>query len=154
MNTNELLYPRYKVIAPWPGMEAEPFRLEQIVTLRPHKDDEGECFIHIPDKHMPGSYMRRGFFDKFPHLFKKLEWWEERKIEEMPEYIKFTNSGRVFKISKWSKCIGGWNMHNEVDGKDVTDCYASIEWHFQKEKSAPATLAEYEQYINQKENDE
>lgn len=135
MNTNELLFPRYKVTALWPGMEAEPFRLEQMVTLRPHKDDEGECFIHIPDKHIPGSYMRQGFFDKYPHLFKKLEWWEERAIEDMPEYLNCPSRKMFFKVESWHK------SYFIIDGRQK----------MQYRNYIPATLAEYEDYINQKE---
>jgi hypothetical protein len=63
-----LLKPRWKVIAEWPGMEI--FSVGDITDLH---------VVHV------GSLGYRP--DGFPHLFKKLEWWEERKPKEMPEYI-------------------------------------------------------------------
>lgn len=103
----ELLKPRYKVIVPWPGMEVEPFALGQIVTLQKHPSDEEEGFIHIPLKHIPGSYMREQFFLNYPHLFRKLEWWEERAPEDMPKYVKVIredcakDTGLYCKVYNW-----------------------------------------------------
>jgi hypothetical protein len=55
---------------------------------------------------------------KFPHLFKKLEWWEKRKESEMPKYVKQTGMvdgndkpipDRYFKVKKhFSAGNGEW----------------------------------------------
>lgn len=97
----ELLLPRYKVVSPWPCMELEPFHVGQIVTLQKHPTDEGEGFIHIPIKHIPDSYMRQAFFENYPHLFNKLEWWLHRDPKEMPEYIKWPDTGMVAKVTRY-----------------------------------------------------
>lgn len=39
-----------------------------------------------------------GFYSKFPHLFQKLEWWEERHADEMPKYLKDTESKEVYEL--------------------------------------------------------
>lgn len=42
--------------------------------------------------------------EKHPHLFKELEWYEERKVEDMPNYLKHTLSDgetTYHKIIKW-----------------------------------------------------
>ena len=80
MTTEELLQPRFKVIADFPGSN---FGIGEIL-----------------DKEWVGK-----FFDElqyFPHLFRKLEWFEDRKVEDLPEYLKdefdsFTNYYKVIK---------------------------------------------------------
>lgn len=74
MSTEELLMPRYKVTDIWPGMHVEPFHLGQIVILQPHKEDDAEGFIYVPNKHIPKSFMWQSFFALYKNLFKKLEW--------------------------------------------------------------------------------
>lgn len=68
----ELLKPRYKVIADWPGM----------------KFDVGEILFESYTKGLTNDYIKNGWCDKYPHLFKPLQWWEDRKPEEMPKYLK------------------------------------------------------------------
>lgn len=108
MTPEELLRPRYKVVATWPCMQLEPFRLGQIVTLQPHKEEDAEGFIYMPYMHKPGKFMWQSFFTLFPHLFKELQWWEERKPEEMPEYVKViredcvNDTGLYCKVYRWS----------------------------------------------------
>lgn len=57
-----------------------------------------------------------------PHLFKPLQWWEYRKPEEMPEYVKSHETGRVYK-------------------RYDTDSYKGFD---------PATREEYENHLNKK----
>lgn len=72
---NDLLAPRYKVIAPWPSLG----------------DDVEVGFIYEKCTEYMCKHM-----DRYPHLFRKLEWWEERKPEEMPEYVEIiSNSKRL-----------------------------------------------------------
>lgn len=136
-----LLRPRYKIIAPIPFKEEEDFWKVGEILDRDwgwHGDDEDGFKYHISD---------------YPHLFKKLEWWEERAIEEMPECIIFSKDycnfkkGQVFKTENWNKqhdaagfCIGFITGPGKYD-KCAVPASCGIQ---------PATLAEYEQYINQK----
>lgn len=75
--------------------------------------------------------------EKYPHLFKKLAWHEERQPEDMPEYVKrnYHDSDRV-EIRK---------VLNFRDGVFLTDDdrVAYIEWF------EPATFEEY-QFQNKK----
>lgn len=78
----ELLRPRYKVIADWPGNVwpiGTIYKHETIGILNPKKCDD------------------------FPHLFKKLAWYEDRKPEEMPDYVRVVEKsiieyGNVYKV--------------------------------------------------------
>ncbi len=77
MSNEDLLNPRYKVIADYPRSEHyENVKVGEVI-----------------DAWKPNKVIQRNFtdfYDKFPHLFQKLEWWEERKIEDMPMYLKQT----------------------------------------------------------------
>lgn len=135
MTPEELMKPRYKVIADYPGC---PFKVGQV--LEKVKTVSGKWFV-------------RGMFyqpDDYPANFKKMQWWEERKPDDMPEYIKFAHSGAVYKISKWKPSMQSWHIKNETDetdGTDITEAFASIDWHFQSDKCIPVTAAEYEAYL-------
>lgn len=65
LTPEQLMQPRYKVIADFPHSSM------------------WVGMIFIPEK------KEIKFYDKYPHLFKRLEWWEDRKIEDMPAYLKF-----------------------------------------------------------------
>jgi len=80
MNKDELMKPRYKVIALYPD---SPNKIGDIIHVY------GQGYIY-PDK-------VEANFDRYPHLFKKLQWWEEREISELPEYLKWKNNPEVFK---------------------------------------------------------
>jgi hypothetical protein len=73
MTTEELLAPRYKVIADYPDCNF----------------DVGAIF-RDEDFYIGPKQVRHCFSD-YPHLFKLLEWYEERDIKDMPEYVKFND---------------------------------------------------------------
>lgn len=141
LTKEQLLIPRYKVAATWPGMEVEPFRLHEIVTLTWHLEDDGEAWIHRPVKHILGSYMRQGFFEKYPHLFQPLPWWSDRKPEDMPMFIKYGTI--VLRVSKWLKGIADPLLPVDESGNSIT---ALLRYSH----ALPATEEEYTAYINQK----
>jgi hypothetical protein len=107
-DVQELLKPRYKAISP-------------------------------NENHYPGSFWKIGDiidptgrhtqFDKYPHLFRKLEWWEERKPEEMPLYVK-DKYNQVHKVVYAAKL-----------GADLEKGY-SCSWNMLE----PATEQEYVTY--------
>jgi len=73
----DLLAPRYKVIADWPGRE---FPIGLIISN--YVDDiwgDGKNY-EFRESEL--------WFKKYPHLFKRLEWWEDIKVEDMPKYMK------------------------------------------------------------------
>lgn len=121
MTIEQLTKRRYKVIAQWPLC---PYELNSIID---------ECCMKGSDT---------CYYDEWPHLFRKLEWWEERKAEDMPAYVKCLKSpdqiiepGSVLKVA--------WNDHGGKVEKGpwifpYTNCYE------------PSTESEYLTYINSK----
>lgn len=135
MATEELLYPRYKVTNPWPDMGRDGYYQGQIITLRLH--DGRQWYQRQKD-----LTIYEAFFQNYPHLFQSLPWWSDRKPEEMPEYVKCVKTpdqkimpGQLFKV-KWCTPSAGRAATGQWVVVD-TNCFA------------PATLAEYEQHINQ-----
>lgn len=78
MSNEELLRPRYKVIADYPN------NIHKIGSIIENK--AGEPFDKIK------------FYQcaKHPHIFKRLEWYEDRKPEDMPEYLKEIEDGHTW----------------------------------------------------------
>lgn len=116
MTPEELLKPRFKVIADYP---VSPYPVGAIITP---KDAE--------------------YFDKYPVIFKRLEWYEERKPEDMPLYLKDR--------------IESFGEGHEVKYYKVTDNYTSIRFYramtdkgwIRMPDVLPATESEYLAFKN------
>lgn len=72
---SELLIPRFQLIADYPANNREIGSISK----------EGAA----------ASYFR-----KFPAVFKELEWFEKRTIDEMPQYLKDKVTGKVKRVYK------------------------------------------------------
>lgn len=80
---SEMLNPRYKVLAEYPDNKFGD--IGNVVKLVKGKEGKWKYSWYDYD----GLYFQyESFFQEYPHLFKKLEWWEDRKPEELPDYIK------------------------------------------------------------------
>lgn len=146
MTPEGLLKPRYKVIADY---FFNPYKVGDIITLpeknrsvhlttTKHTDEFGERISQ--EEHYAPKVI-----DQYPHLFKKLEWWEDRKPEEMPEYVK------IQRIFEKTPCViykigegADWDFCNaELLGLKFTTGGSSMAKYMH-----PATEAEYNAYIN------
>lgn len=99
----ELLKPRFKVIADYPN---SIFEISEIivpmngVTYVEYSDNGGKTEIELSN---------------FPHLFQLLKWWEERKVEDMPQYIEFNKI--ILPVKKWDlENKQGWICINQGGG--------------------------------------
>lgn len=139
----QLLIPRWKIIADFPS---SPFKVGEYLII----DSILRSEIYEYD-----NFKFNGIFifpHEFPHLFKKLRWWEERENHELPKYIKFEsrpNQWIVRKLphpmeivrgQKWP--VIGQNHINFYDesGKIVIEEIRSLR------KLSPATYEEYLQF--------
>lgn len=135
MSKEELLSPRWKVIALYPGCF---WKIGDVFNYVDHN-----CF---KTESQPSIPMHGSVFTEHPHLFKKLEWWEERKLDEMPEYLQSQSADFVFKkgdivkVDKWLESFGPTlRFYSSHTDKITLHPHLYI----------PATITEYEQYINQ-----
>jgi len=123
MTVEQLLKSRFEVIADYPN---SIFKVGSIINTSSDRifcDTESEKY------------------SDFPHLFKKLEWFEKREILDMPEYLK--NDNQVFKILEWIIQGGfffGITSHIKREGCDL--------FHNSAFKYMPATEEEFLSFIN------
>ena len=107
----DLLKPRYEVIADYPNNEFGP--IGTILDRDWGEYPEGET--------NPAKWK----ISDFPHLFRKMNWWENRTAEEMPKRVKSMadEKGDVFEIEEWDmKLLIGW-----IDKKERT-CCSLLSW--------------------------
>lgn len=126
----ELLKPRYKVIADYPGCK---FKIGNILT---YVREIAQTYDLWRNEKTGVEIIYSGF-GAFPHLFKKLEWWEDREPGEMPEYVK--GYDRVYKMVKWTHNACG-EYFDEVE-------QAPNRVMFEMKNIIPATAAEYDEYV-------
>ncbi len=74
MNIENLKLPRYKIIADYPNSH---YKIDQII----HEADNLE-----------GAMFFKSTIHNYPKIFKPLEWWEHRTLDEMMsvEYVRIT----------------------------------------------------------------
>lgn len=118
MTAAELLKPRFEVIAEYPkcvfkkGMIIKEWHLE------------GWC---IDVNNNQSDILQLHNITPYPHLFKPLNWWEHRKVEDMPKKLKANFGvylGIIRDVEKWDldnylvffdsqkrqyKCLFDWN---------------------------------------------
>lgn len=140
MKEKELLKPRYKVIA---EDTSGNYKIGEIYYQ--HGNDggfgSGIYYTTSPEDIFPEKLHLPAHIEKFPHLFRKLEWWEEREAGDMPKYVK-NDQGKVYKVSKYEPyIIDKSQIAVYLDGRD----YSTHVRNFQ-----PATEAEYNQSIANK----
>jgi hypothetical protein len=139
MTVKELLKPRYKVIADYPS---SPFKVGEILSLiYRHYSELRDVYI-TKSAEYEDIVWEDDFFDSYPHLFKKLDWWEERKAENMPQYIHIPG-GEIVKVASISILNGTVYYPHKTQANMAND--------FSKLRNClPATLEEYNNYINSK----
>lgn len=98
MKAEELILSRFEVIADYPDSQFKVGEIEdRDWSLFPDGDETKEPIWSISD---------------FPHLFRKLNWWEHRTIEQMPKkliYKATEDSSEVYEIEEWDmERLIGW----------------------------------------------
>jgi len=98
MTPEDLLKPRYKVIAGYPDM---PFEVGEIIieenlgaTINPFYQVGRFGFSNSPSLYYP---------EKYPSNFRLLKWWEERKPEEMAAYVKDIGHNTYHKVDRYDE---------------------------------------------------
>jgi hypothetical protein len=143
----ELLKPRYKIIDDYPGLKIPvgailiPNRLDGTINnewVTPDKSDRKNLYGYD--------------LSKYPHLFKKLEWWHERTPDELPKYIGAKNEGGVFN---WICPIVKYLQTGLNEQGLCLISYTTLEGEYVERDIGlwslnPATSAEYTSYLTSK----
>lgn len=134
MKPEDLLKPRYKVIADYPGNK---LKVGDILIKYVFPETENYCYVTNPEILLLGDNLRKEEVEQYPHLFKKLEWWEERKPEDMPEYVKCGENGKPRKVKEWNM---RWGLVEFEGGRTRR---LQHQW-------IPSTEQEYNSYLSSK----
>lgn len=94
MLAKDLLKPRFEVIADYPsslyaiGDEVEEHEIDKF-----HYQNCGDY-----------QYTSAQTLSKYPHLFRKLNWWEKRTVEQMPKKLMSMADSKcdTYEIEKWN----------------------------------------------------
>jgi hypothetical protein len=123
MTTEELLNPRYKVIAAYPSC---PFQVGTI--LNP-----------VDVKTLCGDFPQ--FLGYYPHLFKKVDWWEERTFEQLcdVEYIQFISRtpalrlGDIVPVVEFTYNKNPWYLLKTGDFVSIINVIPSTQEQYNKQ---------------------
>lgn len=131
----ELMRPRYKVIADYPDSK---FKVGEILEQDMPIDYPG-WFSTNRRSNNDGRFEE--ILKKFPHIFQKIEWWEERNKEEMPEYVRVApnwpyRTGEVYKVESVERRGAENLLKIETDVNPLDPMYF-----------IPATQSEYQSFI-------
>ena len=145
MTTEELLIQRYEVIAPAPCMLNEIGEiLEPIKAPHPIKELIGKYVIRFGGERGDFfTYPALEDMDAFPHIFKKLGWYERRKLEDLPMYVKYAKTGNVYRVCPelgWYAGSGCVYTLNRDGSRHSVSC------DIKKYNMLPSTEQEYKKF--------
>jgi hypothetical protein len=116
MTVEELLNPRWKVMADYPN---SPFNVGDI-----------HSFMFAATAKI--------VFGTWPHLFRELQWWEEREEKDLPKYVKHKERDEVLKVER----IEVASHYTNIISKDLK--YGSTKY---LSMYLPATEQEHTKYL-------
>lgn len=104
-------------------------RFEVIETYPKSKFKKGDILERIPnatndwynaDKSLINADILLEEIEQYPHLFRKMNWWEKRTAEQMPKKVMsiLDDKGDTFEIKEWDmEILVGW-----IDKKERSCC--------------------------------
>jgi hypothetical protein len=147
MTVEDLMKPRYRVIADYPN---NPHGIGKILCAK--KDfssmhmDTIEYTDEFGENVRQQNFRATSEFDKYPHLFQPLPWYSERDVKDMPEYVKveeYFGEKKVFKIDKYFQ-----NKFDEYYGLTIGTDTGRL--YLKNACALPATELEYTAYQQSK----
>lgn len=104
-------------------------RFEVIETYPKSKFKKGDILERIPnatndwynaDKSLINADILLEEIEQYPHLFRKMNWWEKRTADQMPKKVMsiLDDKGDTFEIQEWDmEILVGW-----IDKKERICC--------------------------------
>ena len=130
MKAEELMNPRFEVIEKYPN---SPFSIGDILHKYFYSTSTTGlyCYVTIKENPLQGFAVEKA--ELYPNIFKKLNWWEHRKEEDMPKRLiskAFANeetkevSDEIFEIESWDmKNFIGWI------NEEKRQCCSLLSWN-------------------------
>ena len=107
------MQPRFKVIETYPKSK---FKKGDILERIPNATNDW----YNADKSLINADILLEEIEQYPHLFRKLNWWEKRTAEQMPKKVMsiLDNKADTFEIQEWDmEILVGW-----IDKKERSCC--------------------------------
>lgn len=120
MTKDELLKPRWKVIADYPYCPYQIGDMVEVSDLGIHFHCTTTKVYNSFNAEMENqvNYFSIELIKNFPHLFRELHWSEDREISDLPKYVKGVDGyykGKTFKIAHLSQNGRIWHVDNEIE---------------------------------------
>lgn len=139
----DLLIPRRKLMLDYPG-RPESMPVGYIIYLNKFDEEWYHEYTSEEPIHIDESSTR------YPEIFHPLPWWSDRKMEEMPEFVKyFDEAGNLEYVLK----VERYKSHRDIG------LFWAFEYLWENEPDIkrmsltgwlPATEQDYNDYINSK----
>jgi len=113
MNAKDLMQPRFEVIETYPKSK---FKKGDILERIPNATNDW----YNADKSLINADILLDEIEQYPHLFRKMNWWEKRTTDQMPKKVMsiFDDKGDTFEIQEWDmEILVGW-----IDKKERSCC--------------------------------
>lgn len=138
MSKEDLLKPRLKVMLDYPDSDYEVGQIIEFNSKSAFYTGTMEWQTEwIKHKNGGGGMRCIKYFEPFPLIFKPMEWWEDRKLEDMPDFIRYGDMA-VYRV-RWD--FSGNNLGYIAWAADREDYCLPLQSHVR-----PATLEEYNEY--------
>lgn len=116
LSAEELLKPRFEVLQEYPSC---PFSKGDILNRLKNATNDwydiDECSIK--------AKILLDDIEKYPHLFRKLNWWEYRKVEDMPKKLickAIPEDTEIMYIEEWDmNILFGWTCAKSRTGFEL-----------------------------------
>lgn len=137
---DHLLIPRIRILAPVPTFI---HKIGDIITY-----DRG---FGLDRDNEVGISLTLEQIGTYKHLFRLLNWYEYRKIEELPPYIAIDSphdiTAAVFKVDRWEDDLSIMPISDDAENERMMNRILSIDWHFYSAYSKPASIYQYNSYL-------
>ena len=113
MTAKELMQTRFEVIETYPKSK---FKKGDILERIPNATNDW----YNADKSLINADILLEEIEQYPHLFRKLNWWEKRTADQMPKKVMsiLDDKGDTFEIQEWDmEILVGW-----IDKKERSCC--------------------------------
>jgi len=113
MTAKELMQSRFEVIETYPKSN---FKKGDILERIPNATNDW----YNADKSLINADILLEEIVQYPHLFRKMNWWEKRTAEQMPKKVMsiLDDKGDTFDIQEWDmEILVGW-----IDKKERSCC--------------------------------
>lgn len=107
------MLPRFEVIETYPKSK---FKKGDILERMPNATNDW----YNADKSLINADILLEEIEQYPHLFRKMNWWEKRTADQMPKRVMsiLDDKGDTFEIQEWDmEILVGW-----IDKKERSCC--------------------------------